>query len=378
MKGSAPGSASEAGLLWRSSGYSPHFPTKTQGREQIFKQDGISSDRVYQKDKGTGSASGKRPEYDAGNLDLPLQTLRSSSPYGRIRPGAVIEEAVTSLVREELKTESDAGKAALCLPLCLKWDWIRRWSLFMKRSAGSFWRIPGFAVAEALSRLRMLKELQGLYRVNLPFERLIAGCYEKLVILLPSMARIKDEDLESAMKAIKLLYQTGGQTGCSREAYFEALERMREDGKLHPGLEGCIHGILFGCGRKRRMKRRLRAGDTLPEPESSFLKRLFFLRGLFFTARDLILWGRGMIPMLDAFSPRWRMGNFLELLPQLRLAFGAFYSGRVKEGWKSGGRASPGKKSGKETPPVLPGVFAYGKELENFVKLSMEGEPDER
>ena len=32
----------------------------------------------------------------------------------------------------------------------------------------------------------------------------------------------------------------------------------------------------------------------------------------------------------------------------------------------------------KETPPVLPGVFAYGKELENFVKLSMEGEPDER
>lgn len=80
-----------------------------------------------------------------------------------------------------------------------------------------------FAVAEALSRLRMLKELQkeGLYRVNLPFEWLIAGCYEKLVILLPSMARIKDEDLESAMKAMKLLYQTGGQTGCSREAYFE-------------------------------------------------------------------------------------------------------------------------------------------------------------
>ena len=147
-------------------------------------------------------------------------------------------------------------------------------------------------MAEALSRLRMLKELQGLYRVNLPFERLIAGCYEKLVILLPSMARIKDEDLESAMKAIKLLYQTGGQTGCSREAYFEALERMREDGKLHPGLEGCIHGILFGCGRKRRMKRRLRAGDTLPEPESSFLKRLFFSEAFFSQLEISFLWGR--------------------------------------------------------------------------------------
>ena len=79
--------------------YSPHFPTKTQGREQIFKQDGISSDRVCQKDKGTGSASGKRPEYDAGNLDLPLQTLRSSSLMDVSVRGAVIEEAVTSLVR---------------------------------------------------------------------------------------------------------------------------------------------------------------------------------------------------------------------------------------------------------------------------------------
>ena len=68
-------------------GTHPIFQRKTQGREQIFKQDGISSDRVCQKDKGTGSASGKRPEYDAGNLDLPLQTLRSSSPYGRIGPG---------------------------------------------------------------------------------------------------------------------------------------------------------------------------------------------------------------------------------------------------------------------------------------------------
>ena len=49
----------------------PIFNENTE--ETNFKQDGISSDRVCQKDKGTGSASGKRPEYDAGNLDLPLE-----------------------------------------------------------------------------------------------------------------------------------------------------------------------------------------------------------------------------------------------------------------------------------------------------------------
>ena len=224
----------------------------------------------------------------------------------------------------------------------------------------------------------MLKELQGLYRVNLPFERLIAGCYEKLVILLPSMARIKDEDLESAMKAIKLLYQTGGQTGCSREAYFEALERMREDGKLHPGLEGCIHGILFGCGREEAYEAEAAGRGYITGTREQLLKTAVFLRGLFFTARDLIFMGQGMIPMLDAFFSQVEDGEFLELLPQLRLAFGAFTPGELKRVGNLAAGLHREKSLEKETPPVLPGVFAYGKELENFVKLSMEGEPDER
>ena len=87
--------------------------------------------------------------------------------------------------------------------------------------------------------------------------------------------------------------------------------------------------------------------------------------------------GQGMIPMLDAFFSQVEDGEFLELLPQLRLAFGAFTPGELRglEIWRPG---FTGKSLEKETPPVLPGVFAYGKELENFVKLSMEGEPDER
>ena len=192
------------------------------------------------------------------------------------------------------------------------------------------------------------------------------------------MARIKDEDLESAMKAMKLLYQTGGQTGCSREAYFEALERMREDGKLHPGLEGCIHGILFGCGREEAYEAEAAGRGYLTGTREQLLKTAVFLRGLFFTARDLIFMGQGMIPMLDAFFSQVEDGEFLELLPQLRLAFGAFTPGELKRVGNLAAGLHREKSLEKETSPVFPGVFAYGKELENFVKLSMEGEPDER
>ena len=95
------------------------------------------------------------------------------------------------------------------------------------------------------------------------------------------MARIKDEDLESAMKAMKLLYQTGGQTGCSREAYFEALERMREDGKLHPGLEGCIHGILFGCGREEAYEAEAAGRGYITGTREQLLKTAVFSEAFF-------------------------------------------------------------------------------------------------
>ena len=82
--------------------------------------------------------------------------------------------------------------------------------------------------------------------------------------------------------------------------------------------------------------------------------------------------------MLDAFFSQVEDGEFLELLPQLRLAFGAFTPGELKRVGNLAAGLHREKSLEKETPPVLPGVIAYGKELENFVKLSMEGEPDER
>lgn len=293
--------------------------------------------------------------------------------------GAAIEEAVISLVREELKTENDAGKAALLLTSVFEMGLDQEMEpVYEAVSRIILEDTRFFTVAEALSRLRMLKELQGLYRASLPFEMLIAGCYEKLVILLPSMAQIKDEDLERTMKAMKLLYQTGGQTGCSREAYFEALERMQKDGTLHPGLDGCIHGILFGCGREEAGEAEAAGRGYLTGTRDQLLKTAVFLRGLFFTARDLVFMGQGIIPMLDVFFAQVEDEEFLELLPQLRLAFSAFTPGELKRIGTLAAGLHREKGLEKETPPVLPGVFAYGRELENFVKLSMEEKPDER
>lgn len=69
-----------------------------------------------------------------------------------------------------------------------------------------------------------------------------------------SMTRIKDEDLDQCMKALKLLYQLTGRDTDSqlvqeREAYYEALQGMSQDVEIHAGLNGCIQGILYGSGK---------------------------------------------------------------------------------------------------------------------------------
>ena len=292
--------------------------------------------------------------------------------------GATIEEAAVSLARERLKQEQDAEKAALLLTSAFEMGLEREMEPVYETVSRIILEDTRFyAVAEALSRLRMLQELQGLYRVFLPFEKLIEGCYEKLVILLPSMTRIREEDLDMTMKALKLLYQTGGRPGCSREDYFDALGRMREDGDLHPGLEGCIHGILYGSGREEAGEAEQAARGYLSGTRDRLLKTALFFRGVFFTARDLVFAENGFIAMLDYFFGEVEDGEFMELLPQLRLAFGCFTPGELRRIGSLAAGLHGEKRLETGGQPVLPGVLSYGKELEEYVKTAMEEKQDE-
>lgn len=49
-----------------------------------------------------------------------------------------------------------------------------------------------------------------------------------------------------------------------------------------------------------------------------------FLRGLFSTARDLVLVSGQFLPSLDSLFARLEEADFLALLPELRLAFRSF------------------------------------------------------
>ena len=90
-----------------------------------------------------------------------------------------------------------------------------------------------------------------------------------------------------------------------------------------------------------------------------------YVRGLFYVARDIIFARDGMIDMLDDFLGRTDYEGFIQILPQLRLAFSFFTPAEMDRlaGMVAG---KYGLKRGEfgELSQVTDEEYAYGRELE--------------
>ncbi len=293
--------------------------------------------------------------------------------------GATIEEAATGLVKEELKKDLGAKESAILLTKVFEMGLREQLQPVYDRVHELMLSdVDFYSIADALKSLMMMEELSGLYDSKLEFSQLILlGC-RKLITLLPSMTRIKDEDLDQCMKALKLLYQlTGRDTDIrlaqEREAYYEALQGMSQDVEIHAGLNGCIQGILYGSGKiTAEAVETICRGYLTGTSEQLFCTAQFF-RGLFYTARDLVFIGTQFLEMLDEFFGRVTEEEFMALLPELRMAFTYFTPREID---KIAARAASlhGKKEDiLSRKAILPDWYSYGKETDLYVKDKMEG-----
>lgn len=293
--------------------------------------------------------------------------------------GATIEEAAAGLVKEALKKELKARESALLLTEVFEMGLKEQMQPVFDRVHELMMGDTEFSsLAEALKSLLMMEELGGLYGSRLDFGGLIhLGC-RKLIGILPFMTRIKDEDLNSCMNALKLLYQITGRKGeefgQEREAYYEALEKMIQDGEIHGGLNGCIHGILYGSARETPARVEAVCRGYLGGTREQLLQTAQFFRGLFFTARDLVFIGEAFARMLDEFYGQVSEAEFMELLPELRMAF-TYFTPREIDRIAAMAAALHGKAAGDilERKEILPEWYSYGKKMDEYIRSRKHG-----
>nr|WP_296480164.1 DUF5682 family protein [uncultured Acetatifactor sp.] len=291
--------------------------------------------------------------------------------------GATIEEAAISLVREELKKDLGAKESVLLLTRVFEMGLREQMQAVYDRVHEQMMGDTDFySLAEAVRSLLMMEELGPLYGTKLEFESLIhMGC-RKMITLLPSMTGIKDEDLNGCMNALKLLYQITGRDeaayGQERESYFVVLEKMTYDSGIHAGLNGCIQGILYGSGRETSEAVENACRGYLSGTKEQLIHTAQFFKGLFFTARDLVFIGDTFIRMLDDFYGRVTEEEFMELLPELRMAFTYFTPRETdKIAAAAAGLHGKGGRDILERTEVYPDWYAYGKETDEYVRARM-------
>lgn len=295
-----------------------------------------------------------------------IAALIDSSVYG-----ATLTEACISLVLDHLKKDMDGREATILL--------IRIFEMGLKeqlpkamlcldmvlRKDSDF-----FSLVESLSNLIMLEELNGLYQEELELSELIRTTYRKILSLLPFMAKIKEEDLPSSMTALMTMYQLmqKDEYASDRELFLEELQTLLENKELQPGLEGCVRGILYGSGRCTASEIEQVCHGYMAGTHEKMLSVAGLLRGLFYTARDLVFVGDSFIKMMDAFIVRIEDDDFMKVLPELRIAFSYFTPGEIDQiaGKVAGYYGKKGRELLKmqEIPPM---VYKYGKQLDEMV-----------
>lgn len=288
--------------------------------------------------------------------------------------GATMEEAIVSIVQEQLRQDRKADSAAILLTQVFEMGISSQLDLVYERVHELILKDMDFySIADATKSLMMMEALGKLYESNLKFGVLLHAGVRKLITLLPSITRMQDDLLEAGMNALKLLYQITGRKGQEeigvQEDFFEALRRMQEDVQIHAGLNGCIHGILYGGGWEDSHAVGMVCRGYLTGTREQLLKTALFFRGLFFTARDLILMEREMLVMIDAFLGEVDEAEFMELLPQLRMAFAYFTPSETdKIAQQAAGLHRRTRRELMERDEVLPEWYTYGKELDRYAR----------
>ncbi|MCI8849198.1 MAG: hypothetical protein HFF86_07970 [Oscillibacter sp.] len=234
-----------------------------------------------------------------------------------------------------------------------------------------------FSLSNACKHLNTLLEMGRLYQQedSYDYAGLLEQCFGKVLSLLPSMAAIKDDQLNACLSIMALLYELTARPlfARRRESLLSALKALLSDPDLHPGLHGGALGLLYGADPAWRTEIETACAGYLRGTRERMLQSASFLRGIFSTARDLLLVSGQFLPSLDHLFSRLEEPDFLALLPELRLAFRYF---TPSEASRIAGRAAALHGTTAEQlrrRPILPGQYAYAESLDEWAaqKLTM-------
>lgn len=158
------------------------------------------------------------------------------------------------------------------------------------------------------------------------YNALLRQCFARILHMLPSMSSVDDRGVETIQEHCQLLYEITARPTFSdlRADFLATLEELIAQDPIHPALHGTALGLLYGGAPEKKNLAVQTAAGYLRGTHDQKLRAAAFLQGLFRTARDLLLVDDIQMASIDTLLCELEDEEFVNLLPQLRLAFSYF------------------------------------------------------
>lgn len=288
--------------------------------------------------------------------------------------GFTIEEACCTMsakiLHDEMRCESAARVAVDCFLMGIR---LQKTELDLideiLTADGDF-----FSVGKGLRYFETLYSLQELYGfTDVSSLDYIRQCFEKLIISLPSMANVSPERADELISIMKSMYSITGSVLTSELPVFEqALITMAQSADKEPSVYGAVSGLLYAVDSSRRTDAETAMRGYLMGSLEIKKKGAEFLKGLFCTARDIILSDDSFLQMTDSLITEMDYNDFLEILPSMKLAFSYFTPSEIQDTAESVAELhSVSKKDILNAQAVDENLFLFGEELDREISESI-------
>lgn len=293
-----------------------------------------------------------------------------SSLIDHTTDGFTIEEACTTIavrkLRDEMRCEMASRIAVDCFLMGIK---LQQSELDLIDSVlntdGDF-----FSVGNGLRYFEMLNSLQQLYDFSDGSSlNYIKRCFEKLIVSLPSMANVAEERADDVISILKTMYGIVGNVMPEETETFEqTLTVMTEADNKEPSVYGAVSGLLYAMDSEKRSDAETAMRGYLMGTASIKKQGADFLKGLFCTARDIILSDESFLKMTDTLITEMEYDDFMEILPSMRLAFSYFTPAEIQDTAQSAAKLHNVNRTDiLNNKAVDENMFVFGSQLDEDI-----------
>lgn len=284
--------------------------------------------------------------------------------------GFTIEEACSSFAAKKMKTERRCDNAAdiavdcFLMGIPLTESEYEQLDLILAND-GDF-----FSAGRALHKFEVLHSLRQLYSFDDAGElNYVERCFDKLISSLPSMADAPREKADECTDIMREMFSVASRILPEKLSVFEqSLLTLVEAAEKEPSVFGSAMGILYAIDPDRHSDaENAMAGFLKGTPE---IKKLGaeYLRGLFSSARDIILADDTFLNMTDTLITEMEYDDFMDILPSMRLAFGYFTPDEIQTLAESAAKINNSDKNDiLNQKGIDEKLFAFGAKLDTDI-----------